>query len=78
MTRAGGLLFALALALAGCDRLTSAEEAKVRRWLLCEECAEGELDSVVALGDRAVGCWARPADRRPSAGRPLSGKPRRW
>jgi hypothetical protein len=26
----------------------------IRRWLLCEECTDGELDSVLALGDRAV------------------------
>lgn len=46
---------ALVLALAACDRLTPPEKETVRRWLLCEECLEGEQDSVLALGERAVG-----------------------
>src|SRR5688572_27847111 len=40
--------------LAGCDPLTPAERRSVQRWLLCEECVEGERDSVVRIGDRAV------------------------
>jgi hypothetical protein len=34
--------------------LSRDEEAAVHRWLLCEECVDGELDSVVAFGNRAV------------------------
>jgi len=30
------------------------ERRTVDEWLLCEECTDGELDSVIALGDRAV------------------------
>jgi hypothetical protein len=55
MTRPAGLLVALLLLLPACERLTPAEDRTIRRWLLCEECVEGELDSVVALGDRAIG-----------------------
>ena len=29
-------------------------DVAIRRWLLCEECSEGELKSVLAYGDRAV------------------------
>lgn len=42
----------LAIALTACDSPKPAEERAIRRWLLCEECVEGELDSVVALGSR--------------------------
>ncbi len=45
-------LLALALALVACNRLKPAEERTVQRWLLCEECVEGEQDSVVALAIR--------------------------
>lgn len=42
------------LVITACDRPTPAERRTVEEWLLCEECTAGELDSVVALGDRAV------------------------
>jgi hypothetical protein len=44
----------LVFALATCQRQSPAEENTVRRWLLCDECQEGELDSVVALGSAVV------------------------
>ena len=48
-----GLRLALILGLAACQSsLKPAEENTVRRCLLCDECQEGELDSVVALGSR--------------------------
>lgn len=49
-----GALVGLAVVLTACQP-TAAERNTVRRWLLCEECSEGELDSVVALGDRVTG-----------------------
>jgi hypothetical protein len=44
------------LAMAACNGAapTPAERRTVEEWLLCEECSDGELDSVLALGDRAV------------------------
>lgn len=47
----GLLLLGLAILPAGCaptvvDGTTEAEQAAVRRWLLCEECVEGELDAL--------------------------------
>ena len=35
-------------------RSDRAERAVIERWLLCEECTSGELEAVVALGDRAT------------------------
>jgi hypothetical protein len=49
-TRSGALL-TLVLALAACGGPTPVDR-KVQRYLLCEECTEGELDSVLALGNR--------------------------
>ena len=37
-------------------------EMAVNRWLLCEECNRGELDSVVRFGDQAVGQLVRALD----------------
>ena len=66
MTARRAVLLALVLATAACRdesatpaaRLAALRTADDRRtvdeWLLCEECIDGELDSVVALGDRAV------------------------
>ena len=49
------VLLGILLALQACgDDSTPAERRAVEEWLLCEECSEGELDSVIALGDRAV------------------------
>jgi hypothetical protein len=52
-----GTLLGLAVMLTACQP-TTAERNTVRRWLLCEECSEGELDAVVALGDRVTGVLA--------------------
>ena len=41
----------------------------VRRWLLCEECREGELDSVVALGDKVTAALGEAVKGPPVAGR---------
>jgi hypothetical protein len=43
---------AVALALSGCHKLTPEEQRTVRRYLLCEECREGEEEAVLALGAR--------------------------
>lgn len=45
----------LAVWVAACAGPTDAERGTVNRWLLCEECSDGELDSVVALGGGIVG-----------------------
>ena len=47
-----GLL--IAGVLAGCDPLTPAERRTIDEWLQCEECSDGELDSVAQLGNRGV------------------------
>jgi hypothetical protein len=47
-----GVVVALVLALATCP--PPPEKAVIDRWLLCEECISGELDSVIALGDDAT------------------------
>lgn len=69
MTPRAGVVLALVLLLAACDPLTSAEQRTVRRWLLCEECIEGERDSVVALRDRAVKSLRRALRGPPETGR---------
>lgn len=43
----------VALALVACGP-SPEEQETVRRWLLCEECNEGEQEAVVALGDRVA------------------------
>ena len=53
-TRWGGLA-CVALSAAGCNGLSQDEVAVVIRWAECEECMSSELDSVTALGERAVG-----------------------
>ncbi len=65
MTSRGRAVLVLMLGLAGCARLSTAEKGDIRRWLLCEECTEGELARVVKLGDRAVPALAE-ALRGPS------------
>lgn len=61
---------ALLVALAGCNPLRHAEEESLRGWLLCDECVDGELDSVLALGPRSHKSLQRflrhgpPGDRR--------------
>lgn len=67
--RAGlGTVLALLSGVSACG-LTAAEKGDIRRWLVCEECMEGELARVARLGDRAVPMLAEalrgpPADRR--------------
>lgn len=51
-----------------CDPLSRADHQAVRRWLLCEECSEGERDAVVALGDRAVGALGEALQAPPAEG----------
>jgi hypothetical protein len=54
-------LFALGLwAVTACAPPPS--QMAVNRWLLCEECNRGELDSVVQFGDGAVGQLANALD----------------
>lgn len=48
---------------------TAAERDTIRRWLLCEECNRGELEAVVALGDRATGTLAQALEGPPDSGR---------
>lgn len=38
----------------------------MRRWLLCEECTNGELDSVIAMGDRGQAAMEHALDRGPT------------
>jgi len=63
-----GTLLGLAIVLAACHP-TAAERNTVRRWLLCEECSEGELDAVVALGDRVTGELGTALQGPPASGR---------
>jgi hypothetical protein len=65
MTPRCALLLCLGAAAAGCGP-SKTERVAIDRWLLCEECAAGELDSVLAIGNRAVGVL----------GRALTGPPR--
>jgi len=55
--------------LAGCTGLSQRELQLVRRYLLCQECTEGERDSVVALGGRAVSPLGEALQGPPAAGR---------
>jgi hypothetical protein len=60
---------ALVLALAGCEPewdLDPREDRLVRRWLLCEECVNGELDSVIALGSRGQAAMEHALRRGPT------------
>ena len=61
-------LLGVMVALGACHP-TLAERSIVRRWLLCEECVEGERDSVVALGDNVVKALEEALDGPPAAGR---------
>jgi hypothetical protein len=68
MTRAGvHVLGAVIMVLAACQ--PGKNERVVRRWLLCEECTSGELDSVVALGDEAAGPLIQALRGPPESGR---------
>jgi hypothetical protein len=69
MIRSWVLHLTFLLALTGCKSLNQAEERTLKRWLLCEECVEGERDSVVALGDRAVDALAEALSGPPKEGR---------
>ena len=70
-----GLAMGGALAgTAACSRPATLDE--ITPWLLCDECVDGELDSVVALGARAVPALGRaligpPAGRRDNMRRQL-------
>ncbi len=61
------------LALAGMVAVLSAchptvgEQQIVRRWLLCEECIDGELEAVVPLGDRVTSMLAQALLQGPPA-----------
>ena len=67
--RVGMISVAVGGALVGtaaCTRPATLDE--ITPWLLCDECVDGELDSVVALGARAVRALGRaligpPTDR---------------
>jgi hypothetical protein len=52
--RLGAIAIVAAMMVTGCGP-SAADRATIHRWLLCEECLAGELDSVVALGGGAVG-----------------------
>jgi hypothetical protein len=66
-----GPRLALILGLAACRQqsLKPEEELTVRRWLLCDECLEGELDSVVVKGNGVVGRLADALKGPPQRGR---------
>ena len=66
------------MTLAACRPAPLPERGIVEAWLLCEECIEGELDSVVALGDQAVPPLQRalkgpPGERRENMRRQAEG-----
>jgi hypothetical protein len=69
MTLRFGPRLALILGLAACQSLNPAEENTVRRWLLCDECIDGELDSVVVLGSRVVDRLQEALKGPPESGR---------
>jgi hypothetical protein len=69
MRRRVWLPLALGLGLTACATLSTADRSDIRRWLLCEECLEGELDRVVRLGDRAVPALAEALEAPPAEGR---------
>ncbi len=56
------------LALSAACHPTSAERTTMRRWLLCEECTQGERDAVVALGDNVTGALADALKGPPASG----------
>lgn len=63
-----GTLLGLSVMLTACHP-TEAERNTVRRWLLCEECREGELEAVAALGDNVVGALSEALAGPPPSGR---------
>jgi hypothetical protein len=65
MTARAAALLVLVVALTGCNRLTPEEERTVQRWLLCEECTEGEQAAVVALGPRGERALSRALQTGP-------------
>lgn len=71
MSRRASLLLGLGLGLGltACASLSTADRSDIRRWLLCEECTEGELDRVLRLGDRAVPALAEALEGPPAEGR---------
>ncbi len=68
MTRAAMAIVGLTLVVAACHP-TAKERSAVRRWLLCEECREGELQAVVALGDRVATPLQEALRGPPASGR---------
>lgn len=68
MRRAAAAMVGIVVTLLACEP-TAEERSIVRRWLLCEECREGELDAVVALRDRATGALGEALRGPPASGR---------
>jgi hypothetical protein len=54
VNRHPSLVAVVGLAALACGPVASTEPAAVLSWLECEECATGQLDSVVAIGDPVV------------------------
>lgn len=48
------LPLATSLVVSACKKLTPDQYAKIDRWLLCDECNNGERDTVRAIGGKAV------------------------
>jgi hypothetical protein len=67
MMRRSAFLLGILAALTACAAPPS--ETAARRWLRCEECKRGELDSVVRFGDQAVGVLASALDGPPASER---------
>lgn len=65
--RAATLLWIVSLV--ACGGLTVEEHGQVDRWLLCDECVDGELDAVVAFQGRAVGRLTLALIEGPTQGR---------
>lgn len=69
MKPAAAVLIGVLVTLTACLHPTPEERNTVQRWLLCEECVEGERDSVVALGDNVVKALDEALHGPPASGR---------
>jgi hypothetical protein len=65
MTRLSGTLVLLVLPLLACAKPDPRQERIVERWLLCDECVDGELDSLLALRERGQTAMIQALDGPP-------------
>jgi hypothetical protein len=64
----GGLDLALTASIAQAQSRNQVPPRNITRWLLCEECTEGELDSVLVSGDSAIDPLASALQGPPKEG----------